>query len=195
MSKYKLSTKLKPATDNGSSSKLYSHLVPNETVYQMTSTDHIKELKQELLEEQNYICPLCNKKIDPTKAALDHSHRGAVQGTGLIRGVLCSGCNMYLGKLENNFIRNGLKPEGLRTVLVNTVTYLLDQPHKPFVHPDLAPLPKRLKKTSYNKLIQTYKEQNKSLADVPDYPKRQYITDKMMRAFEAVGLEPEFYKD
>ena len=191
----KMVSKLPKAENDGRGSVDYGHLVPDVEILQLTSNDHTTILKQHLLEQQDGKCCLCERDITKEKQHLDHSHRARIGGTGLIRGTLCSGCNMFLGKVENNFKRNGITIDSMRKILPNMVNYLFDKPHHPFVHEDLAPLPKRLMKTSYNKLIAKYKELNKSMEDVPDYPKRQYITDKMKRAFAAVDMEPEYYKD
>ena len=65
----------------------------------LNKQEQIKKLKLQLLEEQDYICPLC--KIDmvaltPFNICLDHDHE-----TGLIRGVLCRNCNSMEGKIHN----------------------------------------------------------------------------------------------
>lgn len=54
-------------------------------------TTEIKEAKEVLLEEQEYICPLCDKDLseeEPRNICLDHCHI-----TGQIRAVLCRNCN------------------------------------------------------------------------------------------------------
>lgn len=188
--------KLQPATDTGSTSRFFAHLVPSdETVYQLTNSDQVKALRDKILKEQNNKCLLCGREIQEGKAVLDHSHRGANGGTGLIRGVLCSGCNQFLGKIENNLLRNGLTPELLRVVLPNLSNYVLEQKHKPYVHPDHNPKPQRLKITSYNKLVKLCKENNYPKSKIPEYPKRQYLTESLNRVFKDLGLEPEFYKE
>jgi hypothetical protein len=50
------------------------------------------------LEEQNYSCAICGKRQSELKQSLgvDHNHQ-----TGKVRGLLCAGCNIRLGHVEN----------------------------------------------------------------------------------------------
>jgi hypothetical protein len=56
-----------------------------------------------ILESQNGLCAICGqpetrKKFGkPTKLAVDHNHK-----TGAIRQLLCSRCNVVIGKIEEN---------------------------------------------------------------------------------------------
>jgi len=59
----------------------------------------IKEVKAELVKEQEYRCAVCKvdlRRIDSRNVCLDHDHK-----TGIIRGVLCRGCNGSEGKIIN----------------------------------------------------------------------------------------------
>lgn len=58
-------------------------------------------IRQELLEKQNHICPICGELIS-TDAYIDHDHE-----TGFIRGAVHPNCNQGLG-----FIENCMKLEG-----------------------------------------------------------------------------------
>ena len=52
---------------------------------------------------QNYRCAICRTPVN-TSSPLDHSHI-----TSMARGVLCSSCNLILGKIEagsNQFLAN-----------------------------------------------------------------------------------------
>lgn len=53
----------------------------------------------EMFEEQNGCCKICNKHQTEFKISLhvDHSHE-----TGIIRGLLCGPCNQALGMLKEN---------------------------------------------------------------------------------------------
>lgn len=55
-----------------------------------------------LLKRQGGLCALCGEPIKE-RDVLDHDHK-----QGHIRGVLHSGCNSLLGKLENNHKRYGV---------------------------------------------------------------------------------------
>lgn len=58
----------------------------------------MKEVKLELMKRQNYICPLCKRKLlakEISKVALDHCH-----DTGYIRGVLHMRCNRAEGAVK-----------------------------------------------------------------------------------------------
>jgi hypothetical protein len=46
----------------------------------------VPKIREKLLKEQNYTCPICFQKI--TDPCLDHHHKKRIKGTGLIRGVL-----------------------------------------------------------------------------------------------------------
>lgn len=55
--------------------------------------------KQQLMEEQDYKCPLCGgslKAVTPINRVLDHDH-----DTGFCRAVVCRGCNGAEGKILN----------------------------------------------------------------------------------------------
>lgn len=58
-----------------------------------------KEVKAELLKEQAYRCAICQqdlRRILKSNICLDHDHK-----TGIVRGVLCRGCNGAEGKIKN----------------------------------------------------------------------------------------------
>lgn len=85
---------------------------------QRLTTGGIAPYRQQLLAgRQRGLCSLCKRR--PTVPCLDHCH-----STGVIRGVLCRGCNALLGKIENNAARNGLRGTALNTYLMNIPQYL-----------------------------------------------------------------------
>ena len=59
------------------------------------SYDLTKETYQTIYEEQEGKCALCRRL--PKKICVDHCHK-----TGKVRGLLCSECNVGLGKLGDN---------------------------------------------------------------------------------------------
>lgn len=61
----------------------------------------VPAVRSRILAEQKNVCALCGDP--PETPCLDHCH-----STGIVRGVLCRGCNALLGKLENNRKRYGL---------------------------------------------------------------------------------------
>lgn len=63
-------------------------------------TSQIKSVRQQMLAEQDHKCQICKLPIPESKDRLDHDH-----STGLIRSVLCDGCNRLLGKVEANYKR------------------------------------------------------------------------------------------
>jgi len=62
--------------------------------------------KQVMLDAQGGRCKLCPREISLLKAAVDHSH-----ATGVVRGLLCQGCNGFVVGLVEK-----LGPEGLKRV-------------------------------------------------------------------------------
>lgn len=63
----------------------------------------VKPYRETLLKTQGGLCALCGQPIREGADVLDHDHK-----QGHIRGVLHSGCNSLLGKLENNHKRYGV---------------------------------------------------------------------------------------
>lgn len=49
-----------------------------------------------MYKEQNGCCAICGK-FSTRRLAVDHNHK-----TGVVRGLLCTYCNFFLGTLENN---------------------------------------------------------------------------------------------
>jgi hypothetical protein len=100
----------------------------------------IATVRLELIEEQHGLCCLCNQIIN--NPVLDHCHR-----SGLIRGVLCRGCNAALGVLENRMAMYGLTDESkLKSFLDNLIEYR--KQHYELIHPKHGKVKKRPKKVS-----------------------------------------------
>jgi len=144
-------------------------------------------LRERLLKKQNYICPICGETIN--KPALDHQHKRKINGSGLVRGVLCKNCNVLLGKMENNCTRYGVQQKDLPDVLVNMSEYLRRK-HLPYYHPSESKKPPKLKKASYNKLKKHVDGKQK----MPPYPKSKKLTKQLKTLFDKYGIKPEFYK-
>lgn len=86
---------------------------------QRLTASGIAPYRQQLLaNKQGGRCALCNRR--PAVPCLDHCH-----STGVVRGVLCRGCNALLGKIENNAPRNGLRGSDLHTYLMKIPAYLI----------------------------------------------------------------------
>jgi len=150
----------------------------------------LKELRDKLYEE-NYICPICNEVIEYNNVVLDHQHKTykdqeiGEDGAGLVRGILCRNCNSFEGKVSNSFRRLGLhKKTDISTVLRGLADYL-EQDNLEYVHPREVPKPKKLKKSSYNKLVKI------STVKVPKYT-RNY-TKALEKLFIRFKIEPKFY--
>jgi len=170
-------------------------LIPKGELIQLKHSD-IKPLRDKLLSEINNTCPLCGKEIQDGKAILEHSHIKGVGGTGLIRGVCCSSCNILLGKVENNCKRYNISLQELPNVLVQMATWLSKE-HLPFVHPNEKPKEPILTKSSYNELKKVILENNftKDMKKLPKYrDKKQKLTKVLQEMFTKYNVEPKFYK-
>jgi len=134
----------------------------------------IKPLREKMLKDQNYICPLCNRTINIDRCALDHAHcrQG---GDGCVRMVLCFFCNTLLSKIENNYKRNLVPYDILNTFLVNTFPYL-DKKYTNLIHPtESKSKKKKLGKRKFNKVIKHWKKIHPK-AKKPIYPKSGNMT-------------------
>ena len=153
-------------------------------------TTQLKEFKESLLPCN---CQICGKPLTSSDV-LDHQHMTSKEiigenGAGLIRGLLCSNCNVFLGKIENASKRFGIKD--LPSALQNIIIYLT-QDNLPFIHPNES---KRLKipfkKSDYNKLVKFLKLKNRKIKI--KYSK--FLTDKIkseiLKYFKSLD---EFYE-
>lgn len=62
------------------------------------------ERYDEMLAEQNFGCGICGRQCDSgRRLAVDHDH-----STNKVRGLLCSNCNITLGKMsdQQEWLRN-----------------------------------------------------------------------------------------
>lgn len=157
------------------------------TPIQLKHSD-VPELRDQLYKRQKGICPICKKLI--VGPCLDHHHVKRVKGTGLIRGVLCRTCNVFIAKSENNCVRYGIGADNLPAILRNMADYLEKTPY-PYIHPSEAPKAQKLKKSSYNILSKAVLISGKRM---PGYPKTGKLTVELQRLFLQFNLIPEFYK-
>ena len=148
----------------------------------------LKKFRSFVLKKQKGKCLICGNK--PKRPCLDHSHKKRIKGTGLVRGVVCSNCNIMIAKAENNCTRYGFSQEVLPQILRSIANYL-ERPHLPYVHPSEAPPKKKLTKKSYNHMARILKEKGYK---VPEYSKSGTLTKPLEKAFKQADLEPEFYK-
>lgn len=149
-----------------------------------TKQSDIPSIREKLYSEQNGICPICKKELN--KPCVDHSHQKKNKGTGLIRGLICSGCNILLGKLENNSPRYGIPLSELSLVLRNMADYL-ESPHTNMMHYTETPKEPKLQKSLYNKLKKAYILSEKK-AKFPEYPKSGKMTAGIKKLLEEFNL-------
>lgn len=94
-------------------------------------TTEVASTRARLAAEQSNRCKLCTMPLGAgaDRPVLDHDHH-----TGHIRGVLHSGCNAMLGKVENNYKRTGVK---LAPFLAGAVLYMQthETPQHALLHP------------------------------------------------------------
>jgi hypothetical protein len=87
---------------------------------QRLTSSAVAPYRAQLLAKQVGKCALCKRDCRQRTPCLDHCH-----DSGVVRGVLCRGCNAQLGKIENNLARNGLtETVALTNFLTNIVAYL-----------------------------------------------------------------------
>lgn len=112
--------------------------------------------RSRLLTENNGYCAICCRI--PYRPVLDHNH----ESPGNIRSTICNGCNLLVGKIENNYKRFGIAKNDLTSWLRQCATYIDFHQHNPneLVHPTYFTPEERkakLKKKSVTKKIQINK--------------------------------------
>ena len=158
----------------------------------------IKAVREDILIQQNYTCPITKEKLTVENSVLDHKHKhfsGDVigeNGVGLVRGVLHRQVNAWEGKIVNSFIRLGL--HNLETDLPSMLRHLadyLEQGTTNYIHPTEMPKQQKITKTSFNKLCKSIKDAGKK---VPEYPKSGKLTNKLAKLYADYGIEVDYYK-
>jgi hypothetical protein len=77
----------------------------------------VKTIRDEYIINQSNKCMLCDHDLD--SPCLDHNHRN-----GEIRGVLCRGCNLFLGKIEKNLAICRITNDKLYNIITNLIPYM-----------------------------------------------------------------------
>ena len=90
-----------------------------EIIMKQLKSKEIKSLRKYILKKQKGQCWICGKI--PKIACLDHHHKKKIKGTGQIRGVLCSNCNVFIAKVETYFPQDAKK---ILSTLANAKTTL-----------------------------------------------------------------------
>ncbi len=155
-------------------------------IVQMKTKD-IKPVRAELLMQQGGVCLVCGE--EPKRPCLDHSHTKRVKGTGLVRGVLCNSCNVFIAKSENNCTRYGFSQKALPNILRSMADYF-ERDHHPLRHPSEAPPVPKVMKSSYNKMK---KQLGRMGMKAPTMSKSGTLTLALQKAFKQAGIEPEYY--
>jgi 5-methylcytosine-specific restriction endonuclease McrA len=134
----------------------------------------IKPLRDAILLKQKGKCTICGKPVkDPT---LDHMHIKKVKGTGRIRGTVCSMCNTFLARSENNAARHGISNKDLPNILRNMADYLEDQKH--IIHPTEIPKRKKVGIRDWNRVRKYYFKVFPNRKMLPKKP--TYVTDSWL---------------
>ena len=147
-------------------------------------------LRKKLLKKQKGLCALCNKI--PKIPCLDHHHTKRIHGTGLVRKVLCSGCNIFLAKSENNCIRYGISQEDLPVILRRMANYL-EAPQTFYIHPSEKLKPKKLKVACLNELKKAYSKKYPKRKAL-NLPKSRILTKKLKSLFKELQIKIEYVK-
>lgn len=88
--KEKITPKLKKYRETHKKQIKESKILHN---YNLTSEQYTQ-----IFIDQDNKCKICLDQISRENASVDHIH-----GTKIVRGLLCSSCNLGIGKLKDNF--------------------------------------------------------------------------------------------
>ena len=145
-------------------------------------------IREKILKLQKGFCPICKRIIkDP---CLDHEHKKRIKGSGLVRGVLCRTCNVFIAKSENNCIRYGIQYSNLPMILRNIADYL-EKEQYPYIHPSEVLKPAQLQRSSYIQLMKRLLKENRK---IPPYPKSGRLTKELEKLFTKFNISPKFYR-
>ena len=148
-------------------------------------------VRTELFHKQEGSCAICGASMENERTHIDHKHMTSKEnigenGAGLIRGLLCAGCNCMEGKIVNAAKRYGIKD--LESWLKGLVEYH-KQPTTRYIHPSEKPKELKVSKRNYNQLKKEYlKSGNKK--KFPEYPKSSKLTKDLGLLFEEFKISP-----
>lgn len=137
------------------------------------STSNSVSLIRETILNTNNICPVCKKTIN--KPVVDHEHSGRIFGTGRIRNNICSNCNVFIAKVENNCKRYGIMLEELPEVLNNISKYFTQQQYNILHYTEKLGKP-FLSKTTANKILKYWEHLFGGKKKKIKYPRSGIIT-------------------
>jgi len=149
----------------------------------------VPNLRKWILEKrQNGLCAICGRV--PERPCLDHAHQKRVKGSGLIRGVLCSTCNSFVAKGENNSVRFKIPLKDLPLILRKMADFL-EQKQYPYIHPSEKEKVRNLSKNCFKQLQKEYslKFPNRKPLEFPESGK---LTKALESIFAEFQIEPKF---
>ena len=155
---------------------------------------NIREERERLLKEQNYICPLCHEIIEQGQAALDHDH-----DTGEIRGALHKNCNVAEGMMKSKFRRSGASKYCSFEDYLFRLSEYLTKDHHPMLHPSHEPKARKLQKRSYQELLKLVEQHNHYIQKgqkklkMPPFPKSGKLTKKLKELYDVFKIYPKYY--
>ncbi len=155
-------------------------------IIQLKAKD-IPDVRAKILAEQGGVCLVCGE--EPQRPCLDHSHTKRVKGTGLVRAVLCSSCNVFVAKSENNCVRYGFSQKQLPGILRSMADFF-EREHYPMRHPSEAPPVPKVMKSSYTKMRKALEGTG---FKCPTMSKSGTLTMALKKAFKQANIEPRFY--
>ena len=166
---------------------------PTRKLVQLERKDVAKH-RDKILKEQQFKCGICEMTLLSTQAVLDHLHKRrksdipGVNDAGLVRGVLCDGCNRIEGKVAKSAMRfQKDSTPGVPTLLRKMADYL-ERPKHLLIHPTEKLVPRKPSKLQYNKLA-------KIIASKPIPPtlpafNPRKVSAPLQKLFDAFNVDP-----
>lgn len=160
-------------------------------------TSDIKDIRNLILEKQNFKCAICGKDISNCDGvSLDHQHKLnksqqiGDDGAGLIRGVLCRECNVLEGKIWNN----GTRYKQFKTVMeriawLQSLINYYSKKNYDMIHPSEKIIKKDISKRQFNKLQKLFKEKYPK-RKILEFPKSKKLTKQLEKYFNEFSINP-----